>query len=117
MMLKRIYRLLLPAERKQGGKVAGAVFLTALLDFVGLAALLPVLYYLLDGGENRQAALWFSLLAVGVVLFKSALVIGFSRYQNRYLLSLYGILNQTHHARTVMQRHLIIQHNHIRNML
>ena len=93
MMLKRIYRLLLPAERKQGGKVAGAVFLTALLDFVGLAALLPVLYYLLDGGENRQAALWFSLLAVGVVLFKSALVIGFSRYQNRYLLSLYKRLS------------------------
>ena len=47
---------MVPAERKQGGKVAGAVFLTALLDFVGLAALLPVLYYLLDGGENRQAA-------------------------------------------------------------
>lgn len=92
-ILKRIYRLLLPEERKKGMKVAGAVFLTALLDFVGLAALLPVLYYLLEGGENQQAALWFSLMAVGLILFKSVLVVGFTRYQNRYLLSLYKRLS------------------------
>lgn len=91
--LKRIYRLLLPEERKEGIKVATAVFLTALLDFVGLAALLPVLYHLLEGGENRQAALWFSLLAIGVVVFKSSLAVIFSRFQNRYLLSLYKRLS------------------------
>lgn len=93
ILLKRIYRLLLPEERKTGIKVAAAVFLTALLDFVGLAALLPVLYYLLEGGENCQAALWFSLLAVGVVLFKSLMVVLFARFQNRYLLSLYKRLS------------------------
>ena len=92
-ILKRIYRLLLPEERKKGMKVVGAVFLTALLDFVGLVALLPVLYYLLEGGENQQAALWFSLMAVGLILFKSVLVVGFTRYQNRYLLSLYKRLS------------------------
>ena len=93
LFLKRIYRLLLPEERKTGGKVAMTVFLTALLDFVGLAALLPVLYYLLEGGENHRAALWFSLLAVGVVVFKSLLVLSFNRFQNRYLLSLYKRLS------------------------
>jgi hypothetical protein len=61
-LLRRIYRLLLPEERKKSKKVAAAVFLTALLDFVGLAALLPVLYVLLEGGENQKAALWFCLL-------------------------------------------------------
>ena len=91
--LKRIYRLLLPEERKTGGKVAAAVFMTALLDFVGLAALLPVLYYLLEGGENQQAALWFCLLAVGIILFKSVLGAVFSRFQNRYLMSLYRRLS------------------------
>lgn len=91
--LKRIYRLLLPEERKTGGKVAVTVFVTALLDFVGLAALLPILYYLLEGGENRKAALWFSLLAVGIIVFKGLLVVGFSRFQNRYLLSLYRRLS------------------------
>ena len=93
--LKRIYSLLLPKERKDGGKVVAAVFVTALLDFVGLASLLPVLYYLLDGGENHRAALYFCLLAVGVVLFKSVLTVGFARYQNRYLLSLYKRLSFT----------------------
>ena len=58
-LLKRTYRLLIPEERRTGGKVIAAVFLTALLDFVGLAALLPILYYLLEGGENQRAAMWF----------------------------------------------------------
>ena len=91
--LKRIYRLLVPDERKTGGKVAAAVFVTALLDFVGLASLLPVLYYLLEGGENQRAAMYFCLLAVGVILFKSILIVGFARFQNRYLLSLYKRLS------------------------
>ena len=92
-LLQRIYRLLLPEERKKGRKVAAAVFLTALLDFVGLAALLPVLYFLLEGGENQRAALWFCLLAVSVILLKGLMVVGFSRYQNRFLLSLYKRLS------------------------
>lgn len=91
--LRRIYRLLLPEERKTGGKVAAAVFFTAMLDFVGLAALLPVLYYLLEGGENRKAALLFCVLAVGIILFKSVVVIGFTRFQNKYLLDLYKRLS------------------------
>lgn len=92
-ILKRIYRLLLPEERRKGMKVAGAVFLTAMLDFVGLAALLPVLYYLMEGGENQRAALWFSLMAVGLILFKGVSVVSFARFQNRYLLSLYKRLS------------------------
>ena len=92
-LLRRIYHLLLPEERKKGRKVAAAVFLTALLDFVGLAALLPVLYVLLEGGENQKAALWFCLLAVSVILLKGLMVVGFSRYQNRFLLSLYKRLS------------------------
>lgn len=95
VFLKRIYRLLVPEERKTGKKVVAAVFFTALLDFVGLASLLPILYYLLEGGENHRAAMYFCLLAVGVVLFKSLLIVGFARFQNRYLLSLYKRLSFT----------------------
>jgi ABC-type multidrug transport system fused ATPase/permease subunit len=69
------------------------VLLSAMLDFIGLAMLLPVLYYLLEGGENQQAAFWFSLLAVGVVLFKTILVIFFTRYQNSYFMSFYKRLS------------------------
>ena len=70
-MVKKILSLLDPAERKQGIKVTGSIFIVALLDFVGLASLLPVLYYLLEGGENKSAALYFSVLAVVIVVSKS----------------------------------------------
>ena len=56
-MLKRICRLLLPDERKMGIRVVCAVFLCALLNFAGLAALLPVLFFLLDDGRDKDAAL------------------------------------------------------------
>lgn len=88
-ILKRIYQLLLPEEKKKGWRVVGTTFLTAILDFVGLASLLPILYFLLDGGENRKAALWFCLLAVGVMSFKSIAITLLGRYQHHYLLSLY----------------------------
>ena len=92
-LLQRIYKLLLPEERKTCKKVATAVFLTAMLDFVGLASLLPVLYYLLDGGENMQVALWFCLVAVSIVLIKNLAVVSFARYQNGFLMSLYKRLS------------------------
>ena len=93
MMLQRIYRILQPDERRRGWKVVCTVFLAALLDFVGLAVLLPVLYYLLEGGENRQVAFFFGLVALAVVFTKSLLITFFARYQSRYLLSFYKRLS------------------------
>ncbi len=92
-LLKRIYRLLQPEERKKAWRVAGTVFLSALLDFVGLAALLPILYYLMDGGENKRAGLLFCLFAVTVILVKSLSAVFFSRYQQKYLLDFYKRLS------------------------
>ena len=69
-MIKRILNLLDPEEKIKGLRVTGSVFIVALLDFVGLASLLPVLYYLLEGGENIKAALYFSLIAVVVIVSK-----------------------------------------------
>ena len=92
-LIRRILNLLLPNERKIGMKVAGAVFLSAILDFVGLAVLLPVLYLLLDGGGQQRAAAWFCLLAVAVIALKSILAAMLSRYQQHFLLSLYKRLS------------------------
>ena len=92
-LIRRILDLLLPDERKTGMKVAGAVFLSAILDFVGLAVLLPVLYLLLDGGGQQRAAAWFCLLAVAVIALKSILAAMLSRYQQHFLLSLYKRLS------------------------
>ncbi len=92
-ILKRIYRLLQSDERKKAWRVAVTVFFSALLDFVSLAALLPILYFLLEGGENKQAALFFCLFAVSVIVVKTLSGIFFSRYQQRYLLNFYKRLS------------------------
>ena len=55
--------------------------------------LLPVLYYLLEEGENETAALYFSLLAFAVILSKGLLSAVLSRYQSKYLLGLYKRLS------------------------
>lgn len=58
-MLKRICRLLLPDERKMGIRVVCAVFLCALLDFAGLAALLPVLFFCWMTGGIKMPPCYF----------------------------------------------------------
>lgn len=93
MIFRRIYRLLLPEERKTSVRVVLTVLCSAVLDFMGLAALLPVLYYLLDDGNNSHAALSFCISAISVILLKSVLSLFFSRYQHRYLLSFYKRLS------------------------
>lgn len=92
-MLKEIYHLLLPSERRMGMRVIIAVFFSALLNFAGLAALIPVLLFLIEEKEEKGEALLFCLLAVGFILFKNVLVMGLSRFQNYFLLSLYKRLS------------------------
>lgn len=94
-ILKRIYRLLQVKERKKVIKMAVTVFFSALLDFVGLAALLPVLYFMLEEGERNEAAMQFCLLAIAIILIKSFLSARFIRYQNQCLLSFYKRLSSS----------------------
>lgn len=92
-ILKRIYRLLHPEERKKAVRMVISIFATALLDLLGLAALLPVLYFLIEKGGQDKAALLFSLLAVGVIVVKCVLTTLLTRYQNQCLLSFYRRLS------------------------
>ncbi len=89
----RILHLLRSDERKKGMKVVAAVFLRALMDFAGLAALLPVLFFLLEEGGDRSRALWFCLAAGIFLLMKNLLSILLARYQNRFLLTIYRRLS------------------------
>lgn len=92
-MLKRIRQLLSPDERKQGIRVVGAVFLSALLDLAGLAALLPVLFFLLEDNKDKSAALWFCGAAALFILLKNLLMTVLSRFQNQFLMKLYRRLS------------------------
>ena len=97
-ILRRIYSFLLPEERKTSHRVVLSIVMNALLDFVSLAALLPVLYYLLEGQNNHRAALLFCSLAVGVVVMKCLVSTWLIRFQNRFLLSLYKRLSRSLYA-------------------
>lgn len=99
MIYRRIINLLLPSEKKKGLKVACTVLINSMLDFIGLASLLPVLYYLLEGEENRKAAVYFAIFAFAVIVIKSLLSTLFGRYQSRYLLSLYKRLSFSLYSR------------------
>lgn len=82
-----------PEERKKGWHIATTVFLSTLLDFSGLATLLPVLYYLLDGEEKSKAAFFFSIMAIMVIIVKCVLSTCFIRFQDQSLLSIYKRLS------------------------
>ena len=69
-MLKEIYHLLLPSERRMGMRVIMAVFFSALLNFAGLAALIPVLLFLIEEKEEKGEALLFCLLLSGLFYSK-----------------------------------------------
>ena len=92
-ILKRIYRLLQGEERRKLVKIALTVFVSALLNFASLAALLPVLYFLLDEGGRNEAALFFCIIAISVIIFKGILGTFFTHYQNQCLLSFYKRLS------------------------
>ena len=92
-ILKRIYHLLQPEERKRLIKMAVTVFFSALLNFIGLAVLLPLLYFLLEEGSRNEAAIFFSILAIAVIIIKSVAITLITRYQNQCLLSFYRRLS------------------------
>ncbi len=91
----RIRHLLMPDEKRRSLRVVGAVFVCAVLDFAGLAALMPVLFYLLDEGGDKATALLFCLAAVFFILLKNVGVALLGRYQSRFLLDLYSRLSRS----------------------
>ena len=92
-ILRRIYNLLQPDERGKVIKMATSVFFMAVLDFVSLAMLLPVLYFLLEENGEKEAALFFGLLAIVVILLKYVISTLLLRYQNQSLLTFYKRLS------------------------
>lgn len=74
-MIKEIIQLLPEKQRKRGAWVAFSVLLRAILDFAGVAALIPILLVVVkqDGGRGMMLALCGAVLLF--VLLKNALVV------------------------------------------
>lgn len=92
-MIKRILNLLEPQEKKEGIKVTGSIFVLALLDFVSLASLMPLLYFLMEGVDETKAILGFSVIAFVLVSVKSIMSVKLGRYQGKFTMSLYRRLS------------------------
>lgn len=88
-MLKQIYRLLSPEARKRGIGVSLSVLLRALLDFAGVAALIPMLLVLFKEDSNKARALMLCGCVLVFILIKNGVVLLLARFQSRYLLDLY----------------------------
>lgn len=89
-MIKKIYGLLSEKQRKRGVWAAVAVLLRAMLDFAGVAALIPILLVVVkkeDGGRGMMLALCGAVLLF--VLFKNMLVVLLARVQSSYQLDIY----------------------------
>lgn len=88
-MIKRIIRLLPERQRKQGIGVAFSVLVRSVLDFAGVAALIPILVVVMkqDGGRGTMLALCGAVLLF--VLLKNALVVFLARVQSSYQLEIY----------------------------
>ena len=89
MKLKQIYGLLTQKERRRGIWIALSVLIRALLDFAGIAALIPVLLAIFGDKTEIRKALLVCLAALLFVILKNAASICLARFQSRYLLDLY----------------------------
>lgn len=95
LLLGRIFKILTPDERRRWRRAMLAVAGNTLLDFFGIASLLPLLYYLLSDGDNRKAAILFGGLAITFIIAKSITGIYLQRYRTRYLSDLFSRLSHT----------------------
>jgi hypothetical protein len=109
-MKSKIWNIIPKQFRAKGVGVSITIFVRALLNFVGLAALLPVLYLILDGEAIHSNPILNGIytrlgfasddhfvvaVAVAVVLFivlKSVINIMLYRVERDYIYSLYRYL-------------------------
>lgn len=88
-LMKQIFGLFTQEEKKRGVWVAFSVLARALLDFAGVAALIPILLTVFGEKADLKQALLVCLAALAFVLLKNAASIGLMRFQSRFLLDLY----------------------------
>lgn len=92
--MKAIYGLLTKEERRRGVWVALSVLVRALLDFAGVAALIPILITVFGEKTDVRTSLLVCGLALAFVLLKNVMVIFLARFQSGFLLHLYQVFSR-----------------------
>ena len=88
-MIKLILRLLPSSARKQCGKVAFAVLLRSILDFAGVAALIPLLLTVLKPESSRSYMLVMCGFILLFVIVKHIMVAILARVESKFQLEVY----------------------------
>lgn len=88
-MLKKIYCLLEPADRKKCAGLGVVVLLTSLLNFAGLASIFPLLKMVLGQDQGDANVLWVMTAVLAFIVFKNLVVMGLNRIQTNFLLKQY----------------------------
>ena len=87
--LKAIIGMLTADERRRGVWVALTVLVRAVLNFAGVAALIPILVTVFGEEADLHTSMLVCGIALAFVLVKNALVVWLARYQSSFLLHLY----------------------------
>lgn len=85
-MLKKIYGLLEPADRKKCVGVALVVLLTSVLNFAGLASVFPLLKMVFDQPGSNSSVVVMLVAVLAFIGLKNLAVIGLNRIQINFLL-------------------------------
>ena len=88
-MVKEILSLLPSEARRRSWRVALAVLVRAVLDFAGVAALIPLLLAVLRPGGTRGEMLALCAAVMLFVVLKNALVVVLARVESRFQLEVY----------------------------
>lgn len=128
-MIKSIYRIIPLQFRRRAVWVAITIFVRALLNFVGVAMLVPILVLMLDAqsmAENRafvQLGEWLNIndyqtlvivicsIVVGIILVKNLLIMLLYRYERNFVFSTYKHLSRQLYLGYYAQGLSFINHN------
>ena len=88
-MINRIYKLIPKSDRGRLIKILLSVIIRSLLDFSGLAALLPIIIMVLGNHPDKKLFLIYCGAAVLFILLKNVLRLILASYQSNYLMKLY----------------------------
>lgn len=83
-MIKKIIHLLPAEARRRSWRVILVVLIRALLDFAGVAALIPLLLTVLKPGATRMQMLGLCGTVMLFVLLKNTLITVLARMESRF---------------------------------
>ena len=90
MMVKRIFKLLSQQQRKQSLGVILTVLLRSLMDYAGVAALVPIIFMLTNKlGNDKKTTLLLCAAVIVFVAAKNAVIMLLARLQIRFQLDIF----------------------------